>query len=34
MKSYSIDKEPTYMAMMAQRVSEERSFSELAVATD
>jgi DNA modification methylase len=33
-KSHSIDKEPTYMAMLAQRVSEERSFSELALATD
>jgi hypothetical protein len=34
MKSYSIARETTYMAMLAQRVRKERSFSELALAAD
>ena len=34
MKSYSIDREPTYMAVLARRVHDERSFSELALVAD
>ena len=34
MPSISIDREPTYLAMLAQRVNEERSLNELALAAD
>ena len=34
MKSISIDREPSYLAMLAQRVSEEQSLNELALAAD
>jgi DNA modification methylase len=34
MKSISIDREPSYLAMLAQRVNEEQSLPELALAAD
>ena len=34
MRSISIDREPTYLAMLAQPVNEERSLNELALAAD
>ena len=34
MRSISIDREPMYLAMLAQRVSEEQSLNELALAAD
>jgi hypothetical protein len=34
MKSISIGREPTYLAMLAQRVRQEQSLHELALAAD
>ena len=34
MKSISVDREPTYLAMLAQRVNEEQSLNKLALAAD
>ena len=34
MRSISIDREPTYLALMAQRVNKEQSLNELALAAD
>ena len=34
MKSISVDREPAYLAMLAQRVREEQALHELALAAD
>ena len=34
MTSISIDREPSYLALLAERVTAERSLSELALAAD